>query len=95
MRQTGSVIGVALFGSVVASSVSGIAPGLHEVLAISIALLLATGGLALRMAGRRRRRLVEGRLSRCPAFRRKPVVRCDAGGVTIGGWRSRSGFPTK
>jgi len=52
MRQTGSVIGVALFGSVVASSVSGIAPGLHEVLAISIALLLATGGLALRMAGR-------------------------------------------
>jgi len=52
MRQTGSVIGVALFGSVVASSVSGIAPGVHEVLGISIALLLATGGLALRMAGR-------------------------------------------
>jgi hypothetical protein len=52
MRQTGSVIGVALFGSVVASSVSGIAPGLHVVLGISIALLLATGALALRMSGR-------------------------------------------
>jgi DHA2 family methylenomycin A resistance protein-like MFS transporter len=52
MRQTGSVIGVALFGSVVASSVAGVAAGLHAVLGISIALLLATGGLALGMAGR-------------------------------------------
>ena len=38
MRQTGSVIGVA--------------PGLHTVLGISVALLLTTGGLALGMAGR-------------------------------------------
>jgi len=50
-RQLGD-IGVALFGSVVAGSVSGVAPGLHVVLAISIGLLLATGGLALGMAGR-------------------------------------------
>jgi DHA2 family methylenomycin A resistance protein-like MFS transporter len=52
MRQTGSVIGVALFGSVVARSGAGVAPALHTVLGISIALLLTTGALALGMAGR-------------------------------------------
>jgi len=51
MRQTGSVIGVALFGSVVARSGAAVAPGLHAVLGISIALLLTTGGLAFGMAG--------------------------------------------
>jgi DHA2 family methylenomycin A resistance protein-like MFS transporter len=51
MRQTGSVIGVALFGSVVARSGGGVAPGLHAVLGISVA-LLTTGGLALGMSGR-------------------------------------------
>jgi DHA2 family methylenomycin A resistance protein-like MFS transporter len=40
LRQTGSVIGVALLGAV----------GLHPSLAISIGLLLGTGGLALAMA---------------------------------------------
>jgi MFS transporter, DHA2 family, methylenomycin A resistance protein len=52
MRQTGSVIGVALCGSVVARSGAGVAPALHTVLGISIALLLTTGALALGMAGR-------------------------------------------
>ena len=41
LRQTGSVIGVALFGSFLATGLVG---GLHALLAISIALLLATGG---------------------------------------------------
>jgi DHA2 family methylenomycin A resistance protein-like MFS transporter len=44
MRQTGSVIGVALFGSIVAAT--GIDSGLHVVLAISAGLLLATAALA-------------------------------------------------
>ncbi|HEY6892251.1 MAG TPA: MFS transporter, partial [Solirubrobacter sp.] len=44
MRQTGSVLGVALFGSLLATGVVG---GLHASLAISIALLLATGAVAL------------------------------------------------
>ena len=44
MRQTGSVLGVALFGSLLATGVVG---GLHASLAISIALLLVTGALAL------------------------------------------------
>jgi MFS transporter, DHA2 family, methylenomycin A resistance protein len=47
LRQTGSVLGVALFGSLIATA--GIAGGLHASLAISIALLLATGALALVM----------------------------------------------
>jgi DHA2 family methylenomycin A resistance protein-like MFS transporter len=47
LRQTGSVIGVALFGSLIATSVVG---GLHASLAISIALLLSTGGLARGLA---------------------------------------------
>jgi MFS transporter, DHA2 family, methylenomycin A resistance protein len=46
MRQTGSVVGVALFGSLVNSSVSGIAGGLHAALLISTVLLGATGLLA-------------------------------------------------
>ena len=45
MRQTGSVVGVALFGSLVGSA-SDIAGGLHAALAISIGLLAATGLLA-------------------------------------------------
>jgi MFS transporter, DHA2 family, methylenomycin A resistance protein len=48
MRQTGSVVGVALFGSLIATA--GIAGGLHASLAISIALLLSTGALALVMS---------------------------------------------
>jgi DHA2 family methylenomycin A resistance protein-like MFS transporter len=47
LRQTGSVIGVALFGSLIATSVVG---GLHTSLAISVALLLSTGGLARGLA---------------------------------------------
>ncbi len=44
MRQTGSVIGVALYGSLVAgSSVIG---GLHAALALSLGALLGTGALA-------------------------------------------------
>ena len=46
LRQTGSVVGVALFGSLIATSLVG---GLHVALAISIALLLTTGALAARM----------------------------------------------
>jgi DHA2 family methylenomycin A resistance protein-like MFS transporter len=46
LRQTGSVVGVALFGSLIATSVVG---GLHVALAISIALLLCTGALAASM----------------------------------------------
>jgi MFS transporter, DHA2 family, methylenomycin A resistance protein len=44
MRQTGSVIGVALFGSLVGAS--GTTGGLHAALAISVALLAACAGLA-------------------------------------------------
>ncbi len=43
LRQTGSVVGVALFGSLIATGLVG---GLHASLAISIALLLVTGALA-------------------------------------------------
>jgi DHA2 family methylenomycin A resistance protein-like MFS transporter len=46
LRQTGSVVGVALFGSLIATSLVG---GLHVALAISIALLLTTGALAANM----------------------------------------------
>jgi DHA2 family methylenomycin A resistance protein-like MFS transporter len=46
LRQTGSVVGVALFGSLIATSLVG---GLHVALAISIALLLTTGALAASM----------------------------------------------
>jgi DHA2 family methylenomycin A resistance protein-like MFS transporter len=44
MRQTGSVIGVALYGSLLGSSVVG---GLHAALGVSVGALLATGALAL------------------------------------------------
>jgi DHA2 family methylenomycin A resistance protein-like MFS transporter len=44
MRQTGSVIGVALYGSLLASSVVG---GLHAALGVSVAALVCTGALAL------------------------------------------------
>ena len=46
MRQTGSVIGVALYGSLLGAGVVG---GLHTALAISLALLLTTAALALGM----------------------------------------------
>lgn len=46
MRQTGSVVGVALFGSLLSSSGSDIAGGLHIALLISVGLLMATGLLA-------------------------------------------------
>jgi DHA2 family methylenomycin A resistance protein-like MFS transporter len=44
LRQTGSVIGVALFGSLL---VGGVVGGMHVALAISVALLAGVGGLAL------------------------------------------------
>lgn len=43
-RQTGSMIGVALFGSLIAGS-GRLIPGLHLALAISIALVIAVAGL--------------------------------------------------
>jgi len=45
MRQTGSVIGVALYGSLVAGS--SVVGGLHAALGVSVGALLATGALAL------------------------------------------------
>jgi MFS transporter, DHA2 family, methylenomycin A resistance protein len=48
MRQTGSVIGVALYGSLLGA---GLVSGLRAALAISLGLLLATGALALGMDG--------------------------------------------
>jgi MFS transporter, DHA2 family, methylenomycin A resistance protein len=55
MRQTGSVVGVALFGSL-AGSVGGIVPGLHAALIISTVLLAASAAAALIgiTSGRRR-----------------------------------------
>ncbi len=44
LRQTGSVIGVALYGSLIASS--SVVGGLHAALGVSVAALLATGALA-------------------------------------------------
>jgi DHA2 family methylenomycin A resistance protein-like MFS transporter len=44
MRQTGSVIGVALFGSLVGAS--GLTGGLHAALAISVGLMAVCAGLA-------------------------------------------------
>jgi len=44
MRQAGSALGVALFGSLIASS---FVSGLHVALAISIGLMVAIGGLTL------------------------------------------------
>jgi DHA2 family methylenomycin A resistance protein-like MFS transporter len=46
MRQTGSVIGVALFGSLLGASNAGIPGGLHAALAISAGLLLCSAALA-------------------------------------------------
>jgi MFS transporter, DHA2 family, methylenomycin A resistance protein len=52
LRQAGSAIGVALFGSLIASGLIG---GLHVALAVSVALVVVIGGLAplLAVAGRR------------------------------------------
>jgi hypothetical protein len=44
MRQTGSVIGVALYGSLVAGS--SVVGGLHAALGVSVGALLCTGALA-------------------------------------------------
>jgi DHA2 family methylenomycin A resistance protein-like MFS transporter len=49
MRQTGSVVGVALFGSLLNGSVSDIAGGLHVALLISVGLLGAIGLFAQAM----------------------------------------------
>jgi DHA2 family methylenomycin A resistance protein-like MFS transporter len=49
-RQTGSVIGVALFGSLIGTTAAGISSGIHTTLVISVALMLGTVALALRMA---------------------------------------------
>jgi MFS transporter, DHA2 family, methylenomycin A resistance protein len=48
-RQTGSVIGVALFGSLIGMSGSGISSGMHVTLVISAVLLLLTAALAARL----------------------------------------------
>lgn len=48
-RQTGSLIGVALFGSLVGAAGSGFTGGLRATLAISAALLLGTAALAARL----------------------------------------------
>jgi len=50
MRQTGSVIGVALFGSLVGAS--GLTGGLHGALTISVGLLAVCAALATVMDGR-------------------------------------------
>ena len=48
-RQTGSLIGVALFGSLIGAAGSGRTGGLHATLVISAALLLGTAALAARL----------------------------------------------
>jgi DHA2 family methylenomycin A resistance protein-like MFS transporter len=48
-RQTGSVIGVALFGSLLGAAGSSFTGGLHATLIISAALLLGTAALAARL----------------------------------------------
>jgi DHA2 family methylenomycin A resistance protein-like MFS transporter len=48
-RQTGSVIGVALFGSLIGAAGSSFTGGLHATLVISAALLLGTAALAARL----------------------------------------------
>ncbi|HXO09000.1 MAG TPA: hypothetical protein VN880_13260, partial [Solirubrobacteraceae bacterium] len=52
LRQTGSAIGVALFGSLIASGLVG---GLHVALAVSLALVVVIGGVASLLAGAGRR----------------------------------------
>ena len=52
LRQAGSAIGVALFGSLIAS---GFITGLHAALAVSVGLVVVIGGLAALLAGRRPR----------------------------------------
>ncbi len=54
LRQAGSAIGVALFGSLIAS---GFITGLHAALATSVGLVVVIGGLAALLAGRRRPRV--------------------------------------
>jgi MFS transporter, DHA2 family, methylenomycin A resistance protein len=49
-RQTGSVIGVALFGSLIGTAASGISAGIHTTLVISVALMLCTVALGARLA---------------------------------------------
>ena len=52
LRQAGSAIGVALFGSLIASGLVG---GLHVALAVSLALVVVIGGVASLLAGAGRR----------------------------------------
>jgi DHA2 family methylenomycin A resistance protein-like MFS transporter len=54
LRQAGSAIGVALFGSLIAS---GFITGVHAALAVSVGLVVVIGGLAPLLAGRRRPRV--------------------------------------
>jgi DHA2 family methylenomycin A resistance protein-like MFS transporter len=49
-RQTGSVIGVALFGSLIGTAASRISGGIHTTLVISVGLMLCTVALAMRLA---------------------------------------------
>jgi MFS transporter, DHA2 family, methylenomycin A resistance protein len=51
LRQAGSAIGVALFGSLIAS---GFITGLHAALGVSVGLVVVIGGLAALLAGRTR-----------------------------------------
>jgi DHA2 family methylenomycin A resistance protein-like MFS transporter len=73
-RQTGSAIGVAVFGSLIAATFIA---GLHLALAISVALMLAVTGLTQLLArrplrSRRRKHAPEGRLHDRPAINREP-----------------------
>jgi MFS transporter, DHA2 family, methylenomycin A resistance protein len=54
LRQAGSAIGVALFGSLIAS---GFITGLHAALGVSVGLVVVIGGLAALLAGRARPRV--------------------------------------
>jgi DHA2 family methylenomycin A resistance protein-like MFS transporter len=73
-RQTGSAIGVAVFGSLIAATFIA---GLHLALAISVALMLAVTGLTQLLArrplrSRRRKHAPGGRLHDRPAINREP-----------------------
>src|SRR5580765_209242 len=60
-RQTGSVIGVALFGSLIGAGGSSFTDALHATLLICAALLLATAALAARLSARRKSLRLAGR----------------------------------
>jgi hypothetical protein len=62
LRQTGSVVGVALFGSLIAGE-QGFIAGAHLALLIATALLLAGGAVLVLADSRSWRRLVSSRAS--------------------------------